>query len=105
MAVNLQDLNSLTGGLNPGPGSESPEFPRLTGNSQKLILNEQIFDYSCEGVVKGRSPWCFENMSQRYPGKSGEASWRRRHPSAEMGHMMTTLAMFGGIVRTLRVAL
>lgn len=56
-------------------------------------------------VVKGRSPWCFENMSQRYRGKSGEASWRRRHPSAEMGRMMTTLAMFGGIVRTPRVML
>lgn len=55
--------------------------------------------------MKGRSPWCFENVSQRYLRKSGEASWRRRHPSAEMGHMMTTLAMFGGIARTLRIML
>lgn len=56
-------------------------------------------------VVKERSPWCFESMSQRDSGKSGEASWKRRYPSAEMGSMMTTLAMFGGIVQTLRVML
>lgn len=54
--------------------------------------------------MKERSPWCFESTSQRDPGKSGEASWRR-YPSAEMGSMMTTLAMFEGIVQTLRVML